>query len=145
MTIRLLEHGSILNTGDQYVRLVGDRLIVTRQWPGATSAPKHCSQPMLTPLEQELAAEFAEAEHQRKELLKLQVRGAVLAGDDLDFIQALPITDLELAVGELANSVDWLEAAQDYPPTRKEIREFLPSQQPAMKHHHQPIQAECEP
>lgn len=145
MTIRLLEHGSILNTGDQYVRLVGDWLIVTRHWPGATSAPKHGGQPTLTPFEQELAAEFAEVEHQRKEVLKLQVRSAVLTGDSLDFIQSLPTADLELAVDELANSVDWLEAAQEYPPTRKEIREFLPSQQPAMKRHHLSAPAKSEP
>ncbi|HFI8928576.1 replication endonuclease [Escherichia coli] len=34
----LLLHGSIIHADGQYVRLVGDRLIVTRNWPGAGDA-----------------------------------------------------------------------------------------------------------
>ncbi|MFM1711889.1 replication endonuclease [Aeromonas salmonicida] len=129
----LLQHGSIINAGGQYVRLVSDRLIVSRNWPGATSAPGHCSKGMLNPVDAEVEKKLADAGSDRKELLRLKVRSTVLTGGSLAFGYELSEPDLDIALEELRNAIDWVKDAEENPPTRKEVMEFLPSMQPLMK------------
>lgn len=66
----LLQHGSIINAGGQYVRLVSDRLIVTRRWPGAGDA---VANQLTAEVEAERArnraASSAELEEQARELI----------------------------------------------------------------------------
>lgn len=127
----LLQHGSIINAGGQYVRLVGDRLIVSRNWPGATSALGHCSKGMLNPVEAEVEKAFADAEALRQEQLRMRVRSAVLTRGSLAFGNDLSDADFEIAFDELRKSIDWVTDAAINPPSSEEVREFLPS----MKQH----------
>ena len=66
----LLLHGSIIHADGQYVRLVGDRLIVTRNWPGAGDA---VADQLTAEVEAELArnraASSTELEKQARELI----------------------------------------------------------------------------
>jgi ribosome maturation protein Sdo1 len=41
--------------------------------------------------------------------------------------------DLDIALEELRNAIDWVKDAEENPPTSKEVMEFLPSLQPLMK------------
>ena len=129
----LLQHGSIINAGGQYVRLVGDRLIVSRNWPGATSAPGHCSKEMLTPVEAEVEKAFADAEALRQEQLRMRVRSAALTRGSLAFGNDLSDADFEIAFNELHKSIDWVTDAAITPPLPEEVREFLPSMKPHIK------------
>lgn len=129
----LLQHGCIINAGGQYVRLVGDRLIVSRNSPRSTGTSGLCSKEMLTPVEAEIEKKLADAESDRKELLRLKVRSAVLTGGSLAFGYELSDPDLDIALEELRNAIDWVKDAEENPPTRKEVMEFLPSMQPLMK------------
>ncbi|PTT44897.1 replication endonuclease [Aeromonas sp. HMWF016] len=123
----LLQHGCIINADGQYVRLVGDRLIVTRNWPGAGDA-------VADQLTAEVEAGLRAAHTEREEMLRLRVRGAALVGDDLQFINELPLADAEVALHELKETVDWMEDAICYPPSPSQLAKFLPSQQPLIKH-----------
>ena len=129
----LLLHGSIIHADGQYVRLVGDRLIVSRNSPGSASMLGTGRKGMLTPVEAEIEKKLADAESDRKELLRLKVRSAVLTGGSLAFGYELSEPDLDIALEELRNAIDWVKDAEENPPTRKEVMEFLPSVQPLMK------------
>lgn len=54
----LLQHGSIINAGGQYVRLVSDWLIVTRHWPGQPAhrrtAANRCGEQLMLRLKKPL-------------------------------------------------------------------------------------------
>lgn len=63
----LLQHGCIINADGQYVRLVGDRLIVTRNWPGAGDA-------VADQLTAEVEAELASNSTASSAALKQQAR-----------------------------------------------------------------------
>ncbi|MGY3912512.1 hypothetical protein ACW5XW_22145 [Aeromonas piscicola] len=60
----LLQHGSIVNAGGQYVRLVSDWLIVTRHWPGAGDA---VANQLTAEVEAELARNRAASSTELKE------------------------------------------------------------------------------
>ncbi|WFC12693.1 replication endonuclease [Aeromonas salmonicida] len=129
----LLQHGSIINAGSQYVRLVGDRLIVSRHWPGATGAPAHCSKQMLRVVDAEVEKAFDDAEALRQEQLRMRVRSAVLTHGSLAFGKNLSDADFEIAFDELRKSIDWVTDAAINPPSSEDVREFLPSMKPHIK------------
>jgi hypothetical protein len=129
----LLQHGSIINAGGQYVRLVSDRLVVTRRWPGATGAPAHCSKQMLRAVDAEVEKAFDDAEALRQEQLRMRVRSAVLTHGSLAFGKNLSDADFEIAFDELRKSIDWVTDAAINPPSSEEVREFLPSMKPHIK------------
>ena len=129
----LLLHGSIINAGGQYVRLVGDRLIVSRNSPGSASVLGTGRKGMLTPVEAEIEKKLADAEALRQEQLRMRVRSAVLTRGSLAFGNDLSDADFEIAFDELRKSIDWVMDAAIHPPSSEEVRDFLPSMKPHIK------------
>ncbi|MNG07492.1 hypothetical protein D3C84_907960 [compost metagenome] len=129
----LLQHGSIVHADGQYVRLVGDRLIVSRNSPGSASVLGTGREGMLTPVEAEIEKKLADAEALRQEQLRMRVRSAVLTRASLAFGNDLSDADFEIAFDELRKSIDWVMDAAIYPPSPEEVREFLPSMKPHIK------------
>ncbi|HIC8860091.1 TPA: replication endonuclease [Aeromonas hydrophila] len=129
----LLLHGSIIHADGQYVRLVGDRLIVSRNSPGSANVLGTGRKGMLTPVEAEIEKKLADAEALRQEQLRMRVRSAVLTRGSLAFGNDLSDADFGIAFDELRKSIDWVMDAAIYPPSPEEVREFLPSMKPHIK------------
>ncbi len=129
----LLLHGSIIHADGQYVRLVGDRLIVSRNSPGSASVLGTGRKGMLTPAEAEIEKKLADAEALRQEQLRMRVRSAVLTRGSLAFGNDLSDADFEIAFDELRKSIDWVMDAAIHPPSSEEVRDFLPSMKPHIK------------
>ncbi|MGU5792178.1 replication endonuclease [Aeromonas hydrophila] len=129
----LLLQGSIIHADGQYVRLVGDRLIVSRNSPGSASVLGSGRKEMLTPVEAEIEATLAAEEALCHEQLRMRVRSAVLTRGSLAFGNDLSDADFEIAFDELRKSIDWVMDAAIYPPSPEEVREFLPSMKPHIK------------
>lgn len=129
----LLLHGSIIHADGQYVRLVGDRLIVSRNSPGSASVMGTGRKEMLTLVEAEIEKKLADVEALRQEQLRMRVRSAVLTRGSLAFGNDLSDADFEIAFDELRKSIDWVMDAAIYPPSPEEVREFLPSMKPHIK------------
>lgn len=129
----LLLHGSIIHADGQYVRLVGDRLIVSRNSPGSASVLGTGRKGMLTPVEAEIEKKLADAEALRQEQLRMRVRSAVLTRGSLAFGNDLSDADFEIAFDELRKSIDWVMDAAIHPPSSEEVRDFLPSMKPHIK------------
>lgn len=129
----LLLHGSIIHADGQYVRLVGDRLIVSRNSPRSASVLGTGRKGMLTPVEAEIEKKLADAEALRQEQLRMRVRSAVLTRGSLAFGNDLSDADFEIAFDELRKSIDWVMDAAIYPPSPEEVRDFLPSMKPHIK------------
>ncbi|WP_248280979.1 replication endonuclease [Aeromonas sp. DNRA1] len=129
----LLLHGSIIHADGQYVRLVGDRLIVSRNSPGSASVLGTGRKEMLTLVEAEIEKKLADVEALRQEQLRMRVRSAVLTRGSLAFGNDLSDADFEIAFDELRKSIDWVMDAAIYPPSPEEVREFLPSMKPHIK------------
>ncbi|MGL6487991.1 replication endonuclease [Aeromonas hydrophila] len=129
----LLLQGCIINADGQYVRLVGDRLIVSRNSPGSASVLGTGRKGMLTPVEAEIEKKLADAEALRQEQLRMRVRSAVLTRGSLAFGNDLSDADFEIAFDELRKSIDWVMDAAIYPPSPEEVWEFLPSMKPHIK------------
>ncbi|MBZ6064681.1 replication endonuclease [Aeromonas schubertii] len=122
VTVRLLERGSILEVGGQFLRLVGDRLILSRAWPGAARAPEHCSGEMVDPVTAQIERELATEQAQREQAVRDHVRRALFRGEDITaWLGELPLPLAELAVAELRQRVERIEAAAHYEPTEQEI------------------------
>lgn len=129
----LLLQGCIINADGQYVRLVGDRLIVSRNSPGSASVLGTGRKEMLTPVEAEIEATLTAEEALRQEQLRMRVRSAVLTRGSLAFGNDLSDADFEIAFDELRKSIDWVMDAAIYPPSPEEVQEFLPSMKPHIK------------
>ncbi|WP_429044551.1 replication endonuclease [Aeromonas hydrophila] len=129
----LLLHGSIIHADGQYVRLVGDRLIVSRNSPRSASVLGTGRKGMLTPVEAEIEKKLADAEALRQEQLRMRVRSAVLTQGSLAFGNDLSDADFEIAFDELRKSIDWVMDAAIHPPSSEEVRDFLPSMKPHIK------------
>ncbi|MFM5115159.1 replication endonuclease [Aeromonas hydrophila] len=110
----LLQHGSIINAGGQYVRLVGDRLIVTRRWPGAGDA---VANQLTAEVEAELArnraASSAELEEQARELIHT-------SGCVTDWLAAMPLAQAEEAITIFTRLLDDEEDRGSYQPSEQE-------------------------
>ncbi|MGL6517340.1 replication endonuclease [Aeromonas caviae] len=110
----LLQHGSIINAGGQYVRLVGDRLIVTRHWPGAGDA-------VANQLTAEAEAELARNRAASSEALKEQARELMHSGGSVtDWLAALPLAQAEEAIAIFTRMMDDEEDRASYQPTEQE-------------------------
>ncbi|MFM4810125.1 replication endonuclease [Aeromonas hydrophila] len=129
----LLLQGCIIHADGQYVRLVGDRLIVSRNSPGSASVLGTGRKGMLTPVEAEIEKKLADAEALRQEQLRMRVRSAVLTRGSLAFGNDLSDADFEIAFDELRKSIDWVMDAAIHPPSSEEVRDFLPSMKPHIK------------
>lgn len=110
----LLQHGSIINAGGQYVRLVGDRLIVTRRWPGAGDA---VTDQLTAEVEAEQArnraASSTELEKQARELIHT-------SGSVTDWLAAMPLAQAEEAIAIFTRLLDDEEDRGRYQPTEQE-------------------------
>ncbi|MGU5595105.1 replication endonuclease [Aeromonas sanarellii] len=110
----LLQHGSIINAGGQYVRLVGDRLIVTRRWPGAGDA---VADQLTAEVEAERArnraASSAELEEQARELIHT-------SGSVTDWLAAMPLAQAEEAIAIFTRLLDDEEDRGSYQPSEQE-------------------------
>ena len=118
----LLERGSIINAGGQYVRLVGDRLLVSQNWPGATSAKDHCSKGMLTPVQAEVEAELTGSRVKAdKERLSREAKALIAEGGSVaDWLVGLSTNQLDDAVALLTRLVDDAEDEAAYQPSEQE-------------------------
>lgn len=110
----LLQHGSIINAGGQYVRLVSDRLIVTRRWPGAGDA---VANQLTAEVEAERArnraASSAELEEQARELIHT-------SGSVTNWLAAMPLAQAEEAIAIFTRLLDDEEDRGRYQPTEQE-------------------------
>lgn len=110
----LLQHGSIINAGGQYVRLVSDRLIVTRRWPGAGDA---VANQLTAEVEAELArnraASSTELEEQARELIHT-------SGSVTDWLATMPLAQAEEAIATFTRLLDDEEDRGNYQPTEQE-------------------------
>ena len=110
----LLQHGSIINAGGQDVRLVGDRLIVTRRWPGAGDA---VTDQLTAEVEAEQArnraASSAELEEQARELIHT-------SGSVTDWLAAMPLAQAEEAIAIFTRLLDDEEDRGRYLPSEQE-------------------------
>ncbi|WP_043146367.1 replication endonuclease [Aeromonas hydrophila] len=110
----LLLQGCIINADGQYVRLVGDRLIVTRNWPGAGDA-------VADQLTAEVEAEQASKRAASSEQLKQQARELVHSGGSVtEWLAALPLTKAEEAIAIFTRLLDDEEDRASYQPTEQE-------------------------
>ena len=110
----LLQHGSIINAGGQYVRLVSDRLIVTRNWPGAGDA-------VADQLTAEVEAELARNRAASSSELKQQARELMHSGGSVtDWLASLPLQQADEAIATLTRLVDDEEDRGRYQPTEQE-------------------------
>ncbi|WP_323981052.1 replication endonuclease [Aeromonas media] len=109
----LLQHGSIINAGGQYVRLVSDRLIVTRHWPGAGDA-------VATQLTAEVEAELANRRAASSAELKEQARELIhTSGSVTDWLAAMPLAQAEEAIAIFTRLLDDEEDRGRYQPTEQ--------------------------
>ncbi|MEZ6972549.1 MULTISPECIES: replication endonuclease [unclassified Aeromonas] len=110
----LLLHGSIIHADGQYVRLVGDRLIVTRTWPGAGDA-------VADQLTAEVEAEQACKRAASSDQLKQQARELVHSGGSItEWLAALPLAKAEEAIAIFTRLLDDEEDRASYQPTEQE-------------------------
>ncbi|WOX51009.1 replication endonuclease [Aeromonas sp. CD] len=110
----LLLQGCIINADGQYVRLVGDRLIVTRTWPGAGDA-------VADQLTAEVEAEQASKRAASSEQLKQQARELVHSGGSVtEWLAALPLAKAEEAIAIFTRLLDDEEDRASYQPTEQE-------------------------
>ncbi|MNS01284.1 Bacteriophage replication protein GPA [compost metagenome] len=110
----LLQHGSIINAGGQYVRLVSDRLIVTRRWPGAGDA---VADQLTAEVEAEQArnraASSTELEKQARELIHT-------SGSVTDWLATMPLAQAEEAIAIFTRLLDDEEDRGSYQPSEQE-------------------------
>ncbi|MGU5714900.1 replication endonuclease [Aeromonas taiwanensis] len=110
----LLLHGSIIHADGQYVRLVGDRLIVTRNWPGAGDA-------VADQLTAEVEAEQASNRAASSDKLKQQARELMHSGGNVtEWLAALPLAQAEEAIAIFTRLLDDEEDRASYQPTEQE-------------------------
>lgn len=110
----LLLQGCIINADGQYVRLVGDRLIVTRTWPGAGDA-------VADQLTAEVEAEQASKRAASSDQLKQQARELVHSGGSItEWLAALPLAKAEEAIAIFTRLLDDEEDRASYQPTEQE-------------------------
>ncbi|HDU8491129.1 TPA: replication endonuclease [Aeromonas hydrophila] len=110
----LLLHGSIIHADGQYVRLVGDRLIVTRNWPGAGDA-------VADQLTAEVVAEQASNRAASSDTLKQQARELMHSGGSItEWIAALPLAKAEEAIAIFTRLLDDEEDRASYQQTEQE-------------------------
>ncbi|MFZ5379515.1 replication endonuclease [Aeromonas hydrophila] len=110
----LLLHGSIIHADGQYVRLVGDRLIVTRNWPGAGDA-------VADQLTAEIEAEQASNRAASSDKLKQQARELMHSGGNVtEWLAALPLAQAEEAIAIFTRLLDDEEDRASYQPTEQE-------------------------
>ncbi|MGL6512933.1 replication endonuclease [Aeromonas hydrophila] len=110
----LLLQGCIINADGQYVRLVGDRLIVTRNWPGAGDA-------VADQLTAEVGAELARNRTASSDELKQQARELMHSGGSVtEWIAALPLAKAEEAIAIFTRLLDDEEDRASYQPTEQE-------------------------
>lgn len=110
----LLLHGSIIHADGQYVRLVGDRLIVTRNWPGAGDA-------VADQLTAEIEAEQASNRAASSDKLKQQARELMHSGGNVtEWMAALPLAQAEEAIAIFTRLLDDEEDRASYQPTEQE-------------------------
>ncbi|UBO74869.1 replication endonuclease [Aeromonas rivuli] len=110
----LLQHGSIINAGGQYVRLRGDRLIVTRHWPGAGDA-------VTNQLTAEVEAELARNRAASSSALKQQARELMHSGGSVtNWLADLPLAQAEEAVAIVTRLLDDEEDRGSYQPSEQE-------------------------
>ncbi len=110
----LLLHGSIIHADGQYVRLVGDRLIVTRNWPGAGDA-------VADQLTAEIEAEQASNRAASSDMLKQQARELMHSGGNItEWLAALPLAQAEEAITIFTRLLDDEEDRASYQPTEQE-------------------------
>lgn len=110
----LLLHGSIIHADGQYVRLVGDRLIVTRNWPGAGDA-------VADQLTAEVEAEQASKRAASSDRLKQQARELMHSGGSVtEWLAALPLAKAEEAIAIFTRLLDDEEDRASYQPTEQE-------------------------
>ncbi|WP_368224151.1 replication endonuclease [Aeromonas sp. s4] len=110
----LLLHGSIIHADGQYVRLVGDRLIVTRNWPGAGDA-------VADQLTAEAEAEQASKRAASSDTLKQQAHELMHSGGSVtEWLAALPLAQAEEAIAIFTRLLDDEEDRASYQPTEQE-------------------------
>ncbi|WP_439837209.1 replication endonuclease [Aeromonas enteropelogenes] len=110
----LLLRGCIINADGQYVRLVGDRLIVTRHWPGAGDA-------VADLLTAEVEAEMARNSTASRAELEAQARELMHTGGSVtDWLASLPLQQADEAIATLTRLVDDEEDRGNYQPTEQE-------------------------
>lgn len=110
----LLLQGCIINADSQYVRLVGDRLIVTRTWPGAGDA-------VADQLTAEVEAEQASKRAASSDQLKQQASELVHSGGSVtEWLAAMPLTKAEEAIAIFTRLLDDEEDRASYQPTEQE-------------------------
>ncbi|MFQ2384058.1 replication endonuclease [Aeromonas dhakensis] len=110
----LLLHGSIIHADGQYVRLVGDRLIVTRNWPGAGDA-------VADQLTAEVEAEQASNRAASSDTLKQQASELMHSGGNItEWLAALPLAKAEEAIAIFTRLLDDEEDRASYQPTEQE-------------------------
>lgn len=110
----LLLHGSIIHADGQYVRLVGERLIVTRNWPGAGDA-------VADQLTAEVEAEQASNRAASSDTLKQQARELMHSGGNVtEWLAALPLAQAEEAIAIFTRLLDDEEDRASYQPTEQE-------------------------
>lgn len=110
----LLQHGSIINAGGQYVRLISDRLIVTRHWPGTGDA-------VTNQLTAEVEAELARNRASSSTELKEQARELMHSGGSVtDWLAAMPLAQAEEAIATFTRLLDDEEDRGNYQPTEQE-------------------------
>lgn len=110
----LLLRGCIINADGQYVRLVGDRLIVTRNWPGAGDA-------VADQLTAEVEAELARNQAANSSALKQQARELMHSGGSVtNWLAALPLAQAEEAAAIFARLLNDEEDRASYQPTEQE-------------------------
>ncbi|MGL5948167.1 MAG: replication endonuclease [Aeromonas sp.] len=117
----VLLRGSIVEEGGRFIRLVGDRMIVSESWPGATQAKAHCSQPMLSPESAAWLADEAREKALRVAALAKKVRADTFTGADMQYITALTGWEEDAALLEFERALDDLEEALAYRPSAQEI------------------------
>lgn len=110
----LLLRGCIINADGQYVRLVGDRLIVTRNWPGAGDA-------VVDQLTAEVEAELARNSAASSSELKQQASELMHSGGSVtEWLASLPLQQADEAIATLTRLVDDEEDRGRYQPTEQE-------------------------
>ncbi|WP_429169066.1 replication endonuclease [Aeromonas rivipollensis] len=110
----LLQHGSIINAGGQYVRLVSDRLIVTRRWPGAGDA-------VADQLTAEVEAEQARNRAVSSTELEKQARELIhTSGSVTDWLATMPLAQAEEAIAIFTRLLDDEEDRGTYQPSEQE-------------------------
>ncbi|WP_440893691.1 replication endonuclease [Aeromonas dhakensis] len=110
----LLLHGSSIHADGQYVRLVGDRLIVTRNWPGAGDA-------VADQLTAEVEAEQASNRAASSDKMKQQARELMYSGGNItEWLAALPLAQAEEAIAIFTRLLDDEEDRASYQPTEQE-------------------------